>query len=98
MVRPELCLAASPQVIENVSSGFLPLYANEYPNVDVRLSEGIGADVQARGDALLGTVAQDVVPRGSHKFGSRLYCSVTFTPIRSISVRQQSRCASLHLT
>jgi hypothetical protein len=53
---------ASPRVIENV-------YPDSCPSVptNTRTSasdfEGIGADVLAKGDALLGT---DVVPRGAH--------------------------------
>lgn len=79
-----LRVTASPQMIDNVYSGFLPRYAEAYPNVEVRLSEGIGAEVLAkveRGDALLGTVAHDVVPHAAHHFGSRLLLAITFRAV-----------------
>jgi DNA-binding transcriptional LysR family regulator len=39
-----LKLAAPPQTIESVLSGFLPLYAERFPNVRVKLTEALGLD------------------------------------------------------
>lgn len=39
-----LKLAAPPQTIESVLADFLPLYAQRYPNVRVKLSEALGMD------------------------------------------------------
>jgi LysR family nitrogen assimilation transcriptional regulator len=39
-----LKLAAPPQTIESVLSGFLPRYAERFPNVRVRLTEALGLD------------------------------------------------------
>jgi LysR family transcriptional regulator, nitrogen assimilation regulatory protein len=39
-----LKLAAPPQTIESVLSGFLPLYAKCFPNVRVKLTEALGLD------------------------------------------------------
>lgn len=80
----QLKVTASPQMIDNVYSGFLASYARQYPNVEVRLIEGIGADVLRkveRGDALLGTVAHEAVPQGSTHFGSRLLLSILFRAV-----------------
>lgn len=77
-----LKVTASPQMIDNVFSGFLHRYAERYPNVLVKLIEGIGANVLAfieRGDAMLGTVGHEAVPRGSDHFGNRLLLSITFS-------------------
>jgi DNA-binding transcriptional LysR family regulator len=79
-----LKVTASPQMIDNVYSRFLPSYARQYPNVEVRLLEGIGADVLRkveRGNALLGTVAHEAVPQGSTHFGSRLLLPILFSAV-----------------
>ena len=76
-----LKVTGSPQMIDNIYSGFLPRFKRQFPGVDVRLLEGIGADVRAkveRGDAHLGTVAHEVVPTGAHHFGSLLLLPITF--------------------
>jgi DNA-binding transcriptional LysR family regulator len=39
-----LKLAAPPQTIESVLSGFLPLYAKRFPKVHVKLTEALGID------------------------------------------------------
>src|SRR5215510_11606637 len=39
-----LKLAAPPQTIESVLAEFLPLYAQSYPNVRVKLTEALGMD------------------------------------------------------
>ena len=42
-----LKVAASPQHIESVFSQFLPRYAQRFPNVQVRVSEGSGSEILA---------------------------------------------------
>jgi DNA-binding transcriptional LysR family regulator len=77
-----LKVTASPQMIDNVFSTFLHHYAKHYPDVQVRLIEGIGAEVLAmveRGEAMLGTVGHEAVPVGSDHFGSRRLLSITFS-------------------
>jgi DNA-binding transcriptional LysR family regulator len=79
-----LKVTGSPQMIDNVYSGFLPRYQRQFPMVDVRLLEGIGADVLTkveRGDAHLGTVAHEVVPTGGHHFGSLLLLPIKFRAV-----------------
>lgn len=95
-----LKVTASPQMIDNVFSTFLHHYAKIYPNVQVRLIEGIGDEVLAmveRGEAHLGSVAHEAVPTGTEHFGSRLLLPITFSavyhapfkpgPGRSIDIR-----------
>jgi len=77
-----LKVTASPQMIDNVFSTFLHRYAKHYPNVQVRLIEGIGVEVLAlveRGEAQLGTVGHEAVPMGSDHFGSRPLLPITFS-------------------
>jgi DNA-binding transcriptional LysR family regulator len=77
-----LKVTASPQMIDNVFSTYLHRYAQRYPNVQVRLIEGIGDAVLTmveRGEAHLGTVAHEAVPAGSDHFGSRPLLSITFS-------------------
>jgi DNA-binding transcriptional LysR family regulator len=79
--RGILKVTGSPQMIDNIYSGLLPRYQRQFPKVDLRLLEGIGADVLAkveRGDAHLGTVAHEVVPKRAHHFGSLLLLAITF--------------------
>jgi DNA-binding transcriptional LysR family regulator len=79
-----LKVTASPQMIDNVFSTFLHRYAKHYPNVQVRLIEGIGSEVLAmveRGEAQLGTVAHEAVPSGADTFGSRLLLPITFSAV-----------------
>jgi hypothetical protein len=82
-------VTGSPQMIDNVYSGFLPRYQRQFPMVDVRLLEGIGADVLTkveRGDAHLGTVAHEVVPTGGHHFGSLRWTPIVRQPEPSSKV------------
>lgn len=79
-----LKVTASPQMIDNVFSTFLPRFAKHYPNVQVRLIEGIGNEVLAmveRGEAQLGTVVHAAVPAGADHFGSRLLLPITFSAV-----------------
>jgi DNA-binding transcriptional LysR family regulator len=95
-----LKVTASPQMIENVFSTFLHLYAERYPNVRVRLIEGIGAKVLnmvERGEVQLAIIVDAAVPAGNDHFGSRPFPFIEFsaayhTPIelghrRSIDIR-----------
>lgn len=55
--RGVLRVAASPQMIESVLSTFLPPYAEQFPNVQVKLKEALGPDQVAmleRGEVHLG--------------------------------------------
>jgi LysR family nitrogen assimilation transcriptional regulator len=73
-----LKVAASPQHVENVLSRFLPIYAQRYPNVQVRLFEAVGFENLAmleRGEIHLGQNLRHAVhpddPRfGVHAFGA----------------------------
>ena len=52
-----LKVAAPPQTIESVLSGFLPRYAERFPNVRVKLTEALGLDqipLLERGDVHIG--------------------------------------------
>jgi DNA-binding transcriptional LysR family regulator len=77
-----LKVTASPQMIDNVFSMFLHRYAERYPKVQVRLIEGIGANVLTlieRGDAVLGTVGHEALPPDSDQFGSVPLLPITFS-------------------
>jgi DNA-binding transcriptional LysR family regulator len=77
-----LKVTASPQMIDNVFSQFLHRYAEHYPKVEVKLIEGIGAEVPAlveRGEAMLGTVGHEAVPVGSNHLGRRFLLPITFS-------------------
>jgi DNA-binding transcriptional LysR family regulator len=79
-----LKVTASPQMIDNVFSTFLHLYAKHYPNVQVRLIEGIGDEVLAimeRGEAQLGTGRAWADPAGAGHFGSRPLLPITFLAV-----------------
>ncbi len=76
-----LKVTASPQMIDNVLSGFLHRFSKPYPNVQVRLFESVGAQAFAmieRGEVLLGTAGHDAVPPGSDHFARRRLLTVTF--------------------
>jgi DNA-binding transcriptional LysR family regulator len=69
-----LKVTAGAHMIDSVLSTFLHRYAEHYPNVQVRLIEGIGAQVLAmveRGEAQLGINLDEAVPAGDDHFGSR---------------------------
>jgi DNA-binding transcriptional LysR family regulator len=79
-----LKVTASPQMIDGVFSAFLSRYARQYPNVQVRLIEGIGDEVLSkveRGEAQLGTLARDPASLGSDHFGSRSLFPITFSAV-----------------
>jgi len=68
-----LKVTAGAYTIETVFATFLRRYAEHYPNVQVRLIEGIGAEVLAiveRGEAQLGINLDAAVPAGNEHFGS----------------------------
>jgi DNA-binding transcriptional LysR family regulator len=68
-----LKVAGSPQMIESTFSNFLPRYAEQYPNVRVKLIEAIGSDTLAmleRGDVHLGQHMAHAVQPGDRRFAS----------------------------
>src|SRR5437899_8577741 len=68
-----LKVTTSMSRIESIFPTFLHRYAEHYPNVQVRLIEGIGINVLAmveRGEAQLGIVLDEAVPAGNDHFGS----------------------------
>jgi len=68
-----LRVAASPQIIESVISGFLHRYAERYPNVQVKLIEAIGPDTLAmleRGEIHLGQQLVHAAQPGDQRFAS----------------------------
>jgi DNA-binding transcriptional LysR family regulator len=76
-----LKVTAGAHMIDSVLSTFLHLYAEHYPNVQVRLIEGIGAQVLAmveRGEAQLGIVLDEAIPAGNDHFGSRPFPPMEF--------------------
>jgi DNA-binding transcriptional LysR family regulator len=77
-----LKVTAGAHMIDSVLSTFLHRYAEHYPNVQVRLIEGIGAQVLAmveRGEAQLGTVVDEAVPVGNDHFGSRPLLPIAYS-------------------
>ncbi len=70
-----LKVATSPQAIEGVYAGFLPEYAERYPNVQVSLIEVLGwpdtAAMLERGEAHLAQNLLHAVQAGDGRFGSR---------------------------
>jgi DNA-binding transcriptional LysR family regulator len=68
-----LKVAGSPQHIESVLSGFLGRYAQRYPNVRVKISEGTGSEILAlleRGEVHLGQNLLHAVKLDDRHFGS----------------------------
>ncbi len=68
-----LRVAASPQHIESVLSQFLHRYAARFPNVQVKVSEGSGAEIHAllvRGEVHLGQNLMHPAQIDETKFGS----------------------------
>jgi DNA-binding transcriptional LysR family regulator len=68
-----LKVSSGAHVFDSVFSTFLHHYADHYPNVQVKLIEGIGAEVLAmveRGEAQLGIILDEAVPPGNDHFGS----------------------------
>jgi LysR family nitrogen assimilation transcriptional regulator len=71
--RGVLKVAGSPQHIESVLAGFLLRYAKRYPNVQVRISEGTGSEIQTlleRGEVHLGQNLLHAVKLDERYFGS----------------------------
>jgi DNA-binding transcriptional LysR family regulator len=69
-----LKVAATPLHIEGVFSQFLHRYAERYPNVQVKVSEGSGLEILAmleRGDIHLGQMLPYGVPLDDGQFGSQ---------------------------
>jgi DNA-binding transcriptional LysR family regulator len=69
-----LKVAASPQHIESVFSQFLPRYAQRFPNVQVKVSEGSGLEILAmleRGEIHLAQNLLHAVQLDDQRFGSR---------------------------
>jgi LysR family transcriptional regulator, nitrogen assimilation regulatory protein len=72
--RGVLKVAASPQHIESVFLQFLHLYAERFPNVEVRVSEGTGSEILAmleRGDIHLGQNLLHAVRLDEGRFGQQ---------------------------
>jgi DNA-binding transcriptional LysR family regulator len=68
-----LKVAGSPQHIESVLSGFLCRYAQRYPNVQVKISEGTGSEILAlleRGEIHLGQNLLHAVKLDDRHFAS----------------------------
>lgn len=68
-----LKVAGSPQHIESVLSGFLGRYAERYPDVQVKISEGTGSEILAlleRGEVHLGQNLLHAVKLDDRHFGS----------------------------
>lgn len=68
-----LKVAGSPQHIESVLSQFLHRYAERYPRVEVRITEGMGSEILAmleRGDIHLGQNLLHAVRLDERHFGS----------------------------
>jgi LysR family nitrogen assimilation transcriptional regulator len=68
-----LRVAGSPQHIESVLSGFLRRYAERYPKVEVKISEGTGSEILTlleRGDIHLGQNLLHAVKLDERHFGS----------------------------
>src|ERR1700730_12988659 len=79
-----LTVTASPHMIDNVLSSFLHPYAEHYPNVQLKLIEGIGGEVFARverGEAQFGIGRAWPDPTGADHFGSRPLLPFTFRAV-----------------
>src|SRR5262245_53803402 len=77
-----LKVTTSPRMIETVFGTFVHLYAKSYPNVQVRLIEGIGAkvlDMVEQGEVQLAITVDAAVPAGNDHFGSRPLPPVRFS-------------------
>jgi DNA-binding transcriptional LysR family regulator len=71
--RGVLKIAGSPQHIESVLAQFLLRYANRYPDVHVKISEGTGSEILTllqRGEIHLGQNLLHAVKLDEHQFGS----------------------------
>jgi LysR family nitrogen assimilation transcriptional regulator len=71
--RGVLKIAGSPQHIESVLSRFLHRYAERYPNVEVKITEGTGSEILTlleRGEVHLGQNLLHAVRLDDNQFGS----------------------------
>src|SRR5260370_41286919 len=78
-----LKVTAGAYLIDSVFSTFLHRYAEHYPDVQVRLIEGTGAEVLAkveRGEAQLGVMLDAAVPARNDHFGRRPFPPLGFCP------------------
>jgi DNA-binding transcriptional LysR family regulator len=76
-----LNVAATPLHIEGVFSQFLPRYAQRYPNVQIRLTEGSGLEILAmleRGEIHLGQMLPYALQLDDRRFGSQPLAPVEF--------------------
>src|SRR6266853_3121717 len=86
-----LKVAASPQTIESVLSTFLPRYAERFPNVHVKLTEGLGHEQTAmleRGEVHIG-IRHDP---GDRRFESRVLPSNEILAASILAVSRPIRC------
>ena len=74
--RPDtgiLRVSGTPQMIDGVFSAFLHRFAARFPNVQIKLSEAIGADLSAkleRGEIHLAIGSLEAIQARKHQFGS----------------------------
>src|SRR5215475_6083102 len=102
-----LKIAGSPQHIESVLSGFLHRYAERYPKVEVKVSEGTGSEILMlleRGDIHLGQNPLHAVKLNERHFGSLPLGSVELlavchpsTPLRPGRTMEVTRLAGCPL-
>jgi DNA-binding transcriptional LysR family regulator len=89
-----LKVAGSPQHIESVLSGFLHRYAQRYPKVEVKISEGTGSEILAlleRGDIHLGQNLLHAVKLDERHFGSVALGSVELLAVGHSSMLRGPR-------
>lgn len=87
--RGVLKIAGSPQHIESVLSEFLHRYAEHYPNVQVKISEGTGSEIQSlleRGEIHLGQNLLHAVKLNEDRFGSLSLGSVELLAVGHPSI------------
>jgi DNA-binding transcriptional LysR family regulator len=97
-----LKIAASPQHIESILSGFLRLYAKRFPKVEVRITEGTGSEILRlleRGDIHLGQNLLHAVKLDERFFSSLALGSVELLavchPLLPLSQRRSMDIAGL---
>ncbi|MEJ0077318.1 MAG: LysR family transcriptional regulator [Alphaproteobacteria bacterium] len=89
-----LKVAGSPQHIESVLSGFLHGYAQRYPKVEVKISEGTGSEILTlleRGEVHLGQNLLHAVKLDERQFGSLPLGSVELLAVCHPSLPLASR-------
>jgi DNA-binding transcriptional LysR family regulator len=91
--RPDtgvLKVAATPQMIDGVFSTFLHRHAARFPNVQIKLSEAVGADLKAkleRGELHLGISSLHAFEVEGHEFESFLLPSIEFLAASHFSLQ-----------